>query len=126
MEAGHSSLTKLSRSRLHRILTQGEVRPHKIRYYVERRDAEFELKMAEVLHVYREVEIVNAELLEGTLKEPSVVTISYDEKPGIEAIAPTTPDRPPKPNRFARHLRHYEDTRLGTARSSASDHQLSM
>src|SRR5580704_14679727 len=114
MEAGHSSLTKLSRSRLHRILTQGEVRPHKIRYYVERRDAEFELKMAEVLHVYREVEIVNAELLEGTLKEPSVVTISYDEKPGIQALATTTPDRPPAPNQFAGHLRDYENKRNGT------------
>ena len=114
MEAGHPTLTELSRSRLHRILTQGEVRPHKIRYYVERRDAEFELKMAEVLHVYKEVEIVNAELLEGTLKEPPVVTISYDEKPGIQAIATTTPDRPPQPNRFASHLRDYEYTRLGT------------
>src|SRR3984893_12623109 len=30
MEAGHSSLTELSRSRLHRILTQGEIRPHRI------------------------------------------------------------------------------------------------
>ena len=49
---GHPSLTELSRSRLHRILTQGEIRPHKIRYYVERRDPEFEPKMAEVLHVY--------------------------------------------------------------------------
>src|SRR5580704_9548683 len=87
MEAGHPSLTELSRSRLHRILTQGEIRPHKIRYYVERRDPEFEPKMAEVLHVYKEVEIVNAGLLEGALKEPSVVTISYDEKPGIQPLA---------------------------------------
>src|SRR6266478_8139651 len=46
--AGHPSLLELSRSKLHRILTQGEVRPHKIRYYVERRDPEFERKMIEV------------------------------------------------------------------------------
>jgi hypothetical protein len=44
VEAGHASLTELSRSRLHRILTRSEVRPHKIRYYVERRDPEFEWK----------------------------------------------------------------------------------
>ena len=113
-EAGHPSLTGLSRSRLHRILTQGEIRPHKIRYYVERRDPEFEPKMAEVLHVYKEVEIVNAELLEGTLKEPPVVTISYDEKPGIQALATTTPDLPPVPNRFPSHLRDSEYKRLGT------------
>ena len=33
------------------------VKPHKVRYYLERRDAEFETKMAEVLCVYREVAI---------------------------------------------------------------------
>jgi transposase len=71
LAASHPSLLELSRSKLHRILTQGEVRPHKIRYYVERRDPEFERKMIEVLHVYKEVEIVNAGLVEGTLKEPS-------------------------------------------------------
>jgi transposase len=114
IEAGHASLAELSRSRLHRILTQGEIRPHKIRYYVERRDPEFEAKMAVVLHLYKEVEIVNAELVRGTLKEPPVVTISYDEKPGIQALATTTPDRPPKPNRFPGHLRDYEYKRLGT------------
>jgi transposase len=114
LEAGHRSLTELSRSRLHRILTQGEIRPHKIRYYVERRDPEFEAKMAVILHLYKEVEIVNAQVLEGTLKEPPVVTISYDEKPGIQALATTTPDRPPKPNQFPSHLRDYEYKRLGT------------
>src|SRR6202011_4098212 len=114
VEAGHPSLIALSRSKLHRILRQGEVRPHTVRYYVERRDPEFERKMVEVLHVYKEVEIVNLGLLEGTLKEPAVVTISYDENPGIQALAPTTPDRPPNPNKFASHLRDYEYKRLGT------------
>jgi transposase len=107
LEAGHPSLTELSRSRLHRILTQGEIRPHKIRCYVERRDPEFEAKMAVILHLYKEV-------LEGTLKEPPVVTIPYDEKRGIQALATTTPDRPPKPNQFPSHLRDYEYKRLGT------------
>jgi transposase len=107
-------LLELSRSKLHRILTQGEVRPHKIRYYVERRDPEFERKMIEVLHVYKDVEIVNAGLVEGALKEPSTVTISYDEKPGIQALATTSPDRPPAPNQYPSHLRDGEYTRLGT------------
>src|ERR1700704_634695 len=114
MDAGHPSLTGLSRSKLHRILTQGEIRPHKIRYYVERRDPEFERKMVEILHVYKEVEIVNAGLVEGTLKEPSVVTISYDEKPGIQALATTAPERPPAPNQYPSHLRDGEYKRLGT------------
>ena len=108
------SLLELSRSKLHRILTQGEVKPHKVRYYVERRDPEFARKMIEVLHVYKDVEIVNAGLVEGTLKEPPTVTISYDEKPGIQALATTTPDRAPAPNRYPSHLRDYEYKRLGT------------
>jgi hypothetical protein len=91
--ASHPSLLQLSRSKLHRILTRSQVRPHKIRYYVERRDPEFDRKMIEVLHIYKDVEIVNAGLVEGTLKEPPTVTISYDEKPGIQALAPTAPDR---------------------------------
>ena len=114
VSAGHPSLIELSRSKLHRILKQGHLRPHKIRYYVERRDPEFERKMVEVLHVYKEVEILNGGLVEGTLKEPTTVTISYDEKPGIQALATTTPDRPPAPNEFASHQRDYEYKRLGT------------
>lgn len=53
-------------------------------------------------------------MTEGLLKEPPVVTISYDEKPGIQALATTTPDRPPVPNRFRSHLRDGEYVRLGT------------
>jgi hypothetical protein len=52
--AGHPTLRKLSRSKLHKILRQGELRPHKIRSSVEKRDAEFELQMAQVLHIYME------------------------------------------------------------------------
>ena len=36
--AGYPELRRLSRSKLHKILTKAELRPHKIRYYVERRD----------------------------------------------------------------------------------------
>jgi hypothetical protein len=41
-----------------KILGQEEIKPHKVRYYLERRDAEFEQKMAEVLCVYREVQML--------------------------------------------------------------------
>lgn len=112
--AGHPSLQKLSRSKLHKILRQGELRPHKIRYYVEKRDAEFEAKMAQVLHIYKEVEIVNEYLRGQTARPLPVVTVSYDEKPGIQALAVTTPDRPPVVERHPGHLRDYEYIRLGT------------
>jgi hypothetical protein len=39
-----------------KILGRQEVKPHKVRYYLERRDAEFEQKMA--LRVYREVQVL--------------------------------------------------------------------
>ena len=112
--AGHAALQKLSRSKLHKILRQGELRPHKVRYYVERRDPGFEAKMANVLHVYKEVEIINDGLLRGAVRELGMVTISYDEKPGIQALAVTTPDRPPVASQHPSHLRDYEYKRLGT------------
>ncbi len=112
--SGHPALQKLSRSKLHKILRQGELRPHKIRYCVERRDAAFEAKMANVLHVYKEVEIVN-EYQRGEAGPPrGRVTISYDEQPGMQALAVTTPDRPPVAGRYSSHLRDYEYERLGT------------
>ena len=112
--AGHPALQKLSRSKLHKILRKGELRPHKIRYYVERRDPAFEAKMANVLHVYKEVEIVNEYVLHNGVRQLGMVTISYDEKPGIQALAVTTPDRPPVVGQHPSHLRDYEYERLGT------------
>src|SRR5260370_34629468 len=101
-------------SKLHPLLTEAELRPHKVRYYVEKRDPDFEAKMADVLHVYKEVEIVNDGLLSGRLKEPSLVTISYDEKPGIQALANTTPDLPAGPGKHPSATPHYQKVRHGT------------
>src|ERR1700722_11178877 len=55
--AGHKCLANLVQGTVCKILGQEEVKPHKVRYYLERRDAEFEQKMAEVLCVYREVQV---------------------------------------------------------------------
>jgi transposase len=115
--AGFEALRKLSHSKLHKILHQGEIRPHKVRYYVERRDPAFESKMANVLHVYKEVELINelrSGQVSGAVRELGMVTISYDEKPGIQALAVTTPDRPPVVGKHRSHLRDYEYERLGT------------
>jgi len=78
-----------------RLLARHEVKPHKVRYYLERRDeafGAFEAKMAEVLCVYLEVA-----LLRERQDESNVAIISYDEKPGIQAIGTTAPDLPPQP-----------------------------
>jgi hypothetical protein len=82
LDAGHPSLAERNRSRLQRIPTQSEIRPRKIRYYVQRRDPEFEEKMAVVLHVYKEVEIVNEELVKGTLHDAGL------PMPAVQDIRP--------------------------------------
>jgi len=112
--AGYPELEQVSRSKLHKILMQGELRPHKVRYCVERRDPEFESKMAAVLHVYKKVEILNQGLLRGEIREPGTVTVSYDEKPGIQALAQKTPDLPAVPGQHASPTRDYGYERLGT------------
>src|SRR5882757_5611809 len=40
--------------------------------------------------------------------------ISYDEKPGIQAIATTAPDLPPEPGVYATFAREHEYKRHGT------------
>jgi transposase len=53
--AGHPSLALAAKSTVQRILDEQQLQPHKVKYYLERRDPEFELKMNEVLLVYQEV-----------------------------------------------------------------------
>ena len=112
--AGPPGLLQLSRSKLHKILRQGQLRPHKIRYYVVKRDPDLACKMAHVLHVYKEVEIVHAYRRGQAGRQLGMVTISYDEKPGIQASATATPDGPPVVGTPPSHLRDYEYVRLGT------------
>ncbi len=55
--AGHACLADLVQGTVCKILDAREVKPHRIRYYLERRDPEFAGKMAQILCVYKEVEI---------------------------------------------------------------------
>src|SRR5499426_1832282 len=102
-EAGHDCLAHLVQGTVCKILGQEEIKPHKVRYYLERRDADFEQKMAEVLCVYREVQV----LKKAAKSQPCqpVAIVSYDEKPGIQAIATTAPDLPPEPGIHATFAR---------------------
>ena len=87
-----------------------------MRYYLERRDPDFAEKMAEVLCVYRQVKILKQAAAASKKKRPSdaVAIISYDEKPGIQAIATMAPDLPPEPGVHATFAREHEYKRHGT------------
>ena len=108
--AGHPCLSNIAQGTVCKILARHDVKPHKVRYYLERRDEAFDEKMAEVLCVYREVEM----LRDSDAAEPNVAIISYDEKPGIQAIGSTAPDLPPKPGTHASFARDHEYKRHGT------------
>src|ERR1700747_3553266 len=112
--AGHRCLTNLVQGTVCKILGQEEIKPHKVRYYLERRDAEFEQKMAEVLCVYREVQVLKRAAAKSRKAIKGVAVVSYDEKPGIQAIATTAPDLPPRPGVHATFARDYEYKRHGT------------
>jgi transposase len=108
--AGHPSLQDLARGTVSKIPRAQSVQPHKIEYYLERRDTEFEAKMKQVLHVYRQVELWHKA---GAPAELTAV-LSYDEKPGIQALENTAPDPPPVPGQHARVGRDHEYVRHGT------------
>lgn len=109
VQAAHPSLAKLGRGTVSKILAAQELRPHKIEYYLEKRDPEFERKMAEVLCVYKEVE-----MLRESGQQDLVAVLSYDEKPGIQAIGTTAPDLPPAPGEHSCWGRDHEYVRHGT------------
>ena len=108
--AGYPCLASIVQGTACKILAHHEVKPHKVRYYLDRRDEAFEEKMAEVLCVYREVAVLKA----GEASDTNVAIISYDEKPGIQAIGNTAPDLPPKPGSHAGFARDHEYKRHGT------------
>jgi transposase len=114
--AGHECLAELAPSTVHEVLNGQPVKPHKVRYYLERRDPAFEARKAEVLEVY-----VAAEMLRAMPQaDRPVAVLSYDEKPGIQAIATTAPDLPPTPGKHATVQRDHEYKRLGTVTLSAA------
>ncbi len=110
-KAKHSSLLQLSRGTVSKILSEHEIRPHKIKYYLEKRDPAFDEKMAQVLCVYKEVKILREK---GLTQDHFIAYLSYDEKPGIQAIENITPDLPPVPGKHDCIGRDYEYKRHGT------------
>lgn len=108
-------LAKASKSTIWSILDSDEIKPHRIRYYLEKKDPDFSAKRHEVLLLYKrvEMELVFRDTLSSSSQPNGAVFVSYDEKPVIQAIGNVHPDRRPSAdNGFTR--RDYEYKRHGT------------
>ena len=115
-EAGHIRLSTVSQSKVRTILEEADIKPNKITYYCENRDPDFDQKMHNVLLVYKQLSLQfdeNGQLLPLEEDGQVVHVLSYDEKPGIQAIANTSEDM--LPDESHRNIsRDYEYKRLGT------------
>jgi len=109
--AGYECLKRAAKATIYRIINSQPLRPHKVQYYLEKRDEEFDKKMQEVLVVYKEINAQNSNQNE---QDKKIITVSLDEKPGIQAIKNIAPDLPPKPGKYPHIGRDYEYKRLGT------------
>ena len=111
---GYTRLSTIHKSTINTILDEADIKPHKITYYCENRDPDFDAKMHNVLLVYKQLEIQfdkSGNLL-PVVDEP-IHVLSYDEKPGIQAISTTSDDLRPDKN-HSTISRDYEYKRLGT------------
>lgn len=108
-----------SESSIRTILHEARLNPHKVTYYCEKWDSDFDKKMHDVLVIYKQLELrfdKEDKLIPFSVGEEAVDTLSYDEKPGIQAISTTAEDKLPVPNteKISTVKRDYEYKRLGT------------
>lgn len=112
--AGYTRLSTIHKSTVNTILAEADIKPHKITYYCENRDPDFDSKMHNVLLVYKQLEMQFDESGKLIVSDDTPVhVLSYDEKPGIQAIATTSDDLMPDEKHSTIH-RDYEYKRLGT------------
>ena len=112
--AGYTRLSTIHKSTVHTILDEADINPHKITYYCENRDPNFDSKMHNVLLVYKQLEMQFDESGKLIISEDTPIhVLSYDEKPGIQAIATTSDDLMPN-EKHPTINRDYEYKRLGT------------
>ncbi|SDB03772.1 IS630 family transposase [Butyrivibrio sp. INlla16] len=114
--AGYVRLSTIHKSTVNTILDEADIKPHKITYYCENRDPDFDAKMHNVLLVYKQLSFQfdkAGNLIPFEEDDQTVHILSYDEKPGIQATATTSDDlRPNESNSTIK--RDYEYKRLGT------------
>ena len=114
--AGYARLSTIHKSTVHSILDEAEIKPFRIKYYCENRDPDFDSKMHNVLLVYKQLSMQfdeNGQFIPWEEDKQVIHVLSYDEKPGIQAIATTSQDLVPDEH-HGTISRDYEYKRLGT------------
>ena len=112
--AGYTRLSTIHKSTVNTILDEADIKPHKITYYCENRDPDFDSKMHNVLLVYKQLEMQFDESGKLIISEDTPIhVLSYDEKPGIQATATTSDDLMPD-EKHSTINRDYEYKHLGT------------
>lgn len=116
---GLAELEKISPRTVWSILNNREVKPHRVKYYLKRKDPEFEDKAKKVLIIYKRIEwiiqLAGDQVADGKRIDElcGEAFLSYDEKPGIQAISNIAPDLPPS-EKYKCLARDYEYKRHGT------------
>ena len=114
--AGYARLSTIHKSTVHSILDEAEIKPFRIKYYCENRDPDFDSKMHNVLLVYKQLSMQfdeNGQFIPWEEDKQVIHVLSYDEKPGIQAIATTSQDLLPDEH-HGTISRDYEYKRFGT------------
>lgn len=111
-EVAIRGIANVSRSSVHRILGENDIKPHRHKGWLHSPDPKFVEKVNEIVPLYLEC-------------PPGSVVVSFDEKTGMQAIERKHPDRPPGPGRFARHefeyIRHGTQSLLATLNVHTGD-----
>jgi hypothetical protein len=95
--AGHPSTAHVRQGTISKLLVGQDLHPHRVPYDLPRRDPDGDRNTVQVLQGYQQV----TPELDPADGRPTVRGSSED-KPGIPALAPVAPDRPPQPEGRAR------------------------
>ena len=109
---GFPETSKISSGTISKILGASNIKPHKISSYIHQVDPDFDSKSVIILHTYKKVELLKKLKSEGG--DVDMVIVSYDEKPGIQAIGNKHPDLMPAEGKHPTVSRDYEYIRYGT------------
>jgi DDE superfamily endonuclease len=99
----------MSRSTVHRVLTEADLKPHKSAYWLNSHDPDFEARARDICRLY---------LGAAALWRSGELVLSTDEKTGILIRRRKHPTRPARPGLPRRREHEYE--RLGSTHLSAS------